>query len=130
MSNHLYVVSAVLMVLIGVIHTVLGEVLIFRRMRVKGLVPTNGGSVLQERHVRILWATWHLVTVLGFLVAALILWLAPGPTPVGSHQLMVAMVIGALMACSGLVLIGTKGRHPGWVGLFAVAVLVGIGTYA
>lgn len=66
MENTMYVAGAVLLTLVGLIHSVLGEVLIFSRMRTEGVVPTNGGSVLRERHVRILWATWHVVTVLAF----------------------------------------------------------------
>ncbi len=33
-----------------------------------------------------------------------------------------------MLAASGLVLIGTKGRHPGWAGLLGVAVLVWLGS--
>ncbi|MBL8379962.1 MAG: type II toxin-antitoxin system PemK/MazF family toxin [Burkholderiales bacterium] len=32
-------------------------------MRAQGYIPTDGGQVLREPHVRILWASWHIVTV-------------------------------------------------------------------
>lgn len=118
------------MALIGVIHTVLGEVLIFQRMRVKGVVPTKGGEVLRERNVRILWATWHLVTVLGFLVAAVIVHLIRMPAGSVESRLLVVSLIGAMLASSLLVLVATRGRHPGWAGLLVVALLVGAGAYA
>ncbi|WP_273360956.1 hypothetical protein [Simplicispira suum] len=130
MENTMYVAGAVLLTLVGLIHSVLGEVLIFSRMRTEGVVPTNGGSVLRERHVRILWATWHVVTVLAFLAAAAILNLTSSPSAGPGAGWMEAMVVAALLASSALVGIGTRARHPGWAGLLAVAVLVGLGTYA
>lgn len=129
MDNYFYVAGAVLLSVVGVIHSVLGEVLIFRRMRVQGVVPTDGGSLLRERHVRILWATWHVVTVLAFLVAVIIFKAASLPSP-GLPDWAAVAVTGAMLASSAFVLLGTRGRHPGWAGLLAVAVLVGIGTYA
>ncbi|WP_034695501.1 hypothetical protein [Acidovorax sp. NO-1] len=130
MNDHFYLAGAILMALIGVIHTVLGEVLIFQRMRVKGVVPTKGGEVLRERNVRILWATWHLVTVLGFLVAVVIVHLIRMPAGSVESRLLVVSLIGAMLASSLLVLVGTRGRHPGWAGLLVVALLVGAGAYA
>ncbi len=129
MDNYFYVAGAVLLSVVGVIHSVLGEVLIFRRMRVQGVVPTDGGSVLRERHVRILWATWHVVTVLAFLVAVIIFKATSLPSQ-GLPDWVAVAVIGAMLASSAFVLLGTRGRHPGWAGLLAVAVLIGIGTYA
>jgi|GEM_PF-3827659 hypothetical protein len=50
---------------LGLIHSVMGEILIFRRMRKGQIIPTNGHPLLKESHVRILWASWHLVTIFG-----------------------------------------------------------------
>ena len=109
---------------------VLGESLIFRRMRARGFIPTNGGQVLREPHVRILWASWHVVTVLGWCLAALLIWLAL-PTSSAATQLPVARAVsGSMLASSILVLVGTKGKHPGWLGLLGVAILTAIGSYA
>lgn len=65
--------AACLLIVVGLIHPILGEVLIFWRLRVKGLVPTNGGNILKERNVRILWASWHVLSVLGWAIAAVLL---------------------------------------------------------
>ena len=65
MNNPLLLAAAGL-ALVGLVHSVLGEVLVFRTLRTHGLVPTAGYPVLRERQVRILWASWHLVTVLGW----------------------------------------------------------------
>ena len=59
--NWYFVIAAALAFLVGLVHSVLGERLIFRRLRQDGFVPTNGGKLLGERDVRILWASWHVL---------------------------------------------------------------------
>ena len=39
-------------------------------MRIGTIIPTNGGKVIGEGHVRIIWASWHIVTLFGWLIAA------------------------------------------------------------
>lgn len=126
---NVYLVSAaILAVAVGLAHSVIGEILVFSRMRRGTLVPTDGGSVLKERNVRILWASWHVLTVFGWALAA-ILWRLASPASIGPardavlYATTVAMAVGAL-----LVFLGTKGRHPGWIGLLGVAVLTWLGV--
>ena len=114
---------------VGLIHSVLGERLVFSRMRARGIIPTNGGTVLREHHVRILWATWHVVTALGWCVAALLVWLALPSSTQAVRSVIVPMVVASMVASSLLVLVGTKGKHPGWAGLLAVAALAAVGSY-
>lgn len=128
--NLYFVAAGVLAFVIGLVHSVLGERFIFRRMRMNGFIPTNGGQVLREPHVRILWASWHVVTVLGWCIAVALFWLAH-PSKAQLVQSTASNAIAcALLGSSMLVLVGTKGRHPGWVGLLAAAILVVVGIYA
>jgi hypothetical protein len=118
--------AAAVLVVTGLVHSVFGEWLIFRRMRASGaLIPTEGGSALREPHVRILWATWHALTAIGWALAALLFWHSdaarPLPVTVGF------IVAGGALASSLLVLVGTKARHPGWLALLAAAVLALLG---
>ena len=127
--NHYFVAAGLLTFVIGLVHSVLGERLIFRRMRVEGFVPTNGGQVLRERHVRILWASWHVVTALGWCVAVVLFWLAlPSEAHLAQSALSKAVAASTLLS-SMLILVGTRGKHPGWVGLLVVAVLAVMGAY-
>ena len=119
--------AGIVAILVGLIHSVLGEILIFRRMRQGGVVPTEGQPVLRERHVRILWASWHLVTILGWALAAILLMLAASAGEPLAQTALVRVVIGALLASSALVLFATRGRHPGWLGLFVAALLGWLG---
>lgn len=111
----------------GLTHTIFGERLVFKRMRASGLIPTNGGQVLREPHVRILWASWHMVTVLGSMAAALLAWLALPQQAALADSPVTWATVAATLASSALVCIGTKGRHPGWVALLGVGVLAGLG---
>lgn len=85
---------------------------------------------LREPHVRILWASWHVVTVLGWCVAVILFWLAlPSSTQVAQAFIAKAIIV-SMLAGSILVLVGTKGKHPGWVGLLGVAILTTMGLSA
>ena len=121
--NTLLVCAAALAFGVGLVHSALGEWMIFRRMRSGGqFIPTNGGKVIGEGHVRILWASWHVLTVFGWAMAALLLWLAGQPGDTGARFITVVISV-AMLAGSVLVLVGTRGKHPGWAGLLGVALL-------
>lgn len=122
MINRALLAAGLLSIVVGLVHSVLGELMIFSRMRRGAWVPTDGGDALRERHVRILWASWHVVTVFGTAFAAILLRLALAPDvelrPLLAATVTVTMVVSAL-----LVLLATNGRHPGWIGLLGVAAL-------
>jgi len=125
--NWYLVIAAALAFFVGLVHSVLGERLIFRRLRQGGLVPTNGGNLLDERHVRILWASWHIVTVFGWCITYILLRLSFSSSSASSAWFIEQAIIIATLAGSALVFIGTRARHPGWTGLLGVAVLVWLG---
>lgn len=113
--------AAVLAFATGVVHSVLGERLIFRHLRRNSLVPRGEAPPLRARHIGILWATWHLATVFGW-AGAVLLWRA------AQSPVLAAQVNGPVAVAYGLaavlVLIATRGRHPGWIALGLVALLV------
>lgn len=121
MQNYL-IAAGVLMILIGIAHSVIGEILIFRQLRAGTIVPLLAPPPLRERHLRILWANWHLTSALGWGLAALLMLIAVAPDP-SSYALQVRTIAVATLAGSLLVLYATRGRHPGWIGLLVAAVL-------
>jgi hypothetical protein len=126
--NGFLLAASALAAVVGLVHTMLGEHLIFRRLRKGGVVPTFGGELLAERHVRILWATWHLATLFGWSIAGLFWWLAlPTSRPVVQSPAP-WILAAAMFGASVLVLVATRARHPGWVGLLLVALLAAIGS--
>ena len=117
----LLLLAGVITAATGLVHSVLGEILIFRHVRSGSLVPAAGAPPLRERNIRIIWATWHLATVFGWAFAGVLLRLAFGhPSP---SSLILSAIVFAYLGGAILVLIGTKGRHPGWIALSAVAAL-------
>lgn len=60
------------------------EVLIFRKLRRDRFIPSIGGSLLSESNVRILWASWHALTVFGWAIAFLLFWLSQHSFPRGT----------------------------------------------
>ena len=128
MMNTYLIAAAVLAFIVGLVHSVLGEVMVFSRMRQGLIVPTNGGSVLQQRHVRILWASWHVLTVFGWSFAAVLFLLSSEPSAEPLRVSLLQAVAVAMLFGSFLVLYGTKARHPGWLGLLGVSVLTWLGS--
>ncbi|OKY27469.1 MULTISPECIES: hypothetical protein [Thalassotalea] len=118
------IAAGIFAILLGVIHSILGEWLIFKKLRHNTIVPTQGGTVLAARQIRIIWASWHLVTLFGWSLGA-ILWTIAFAS--SSHVDVIAIttnVIAVIMFCSALlVLFATKGKHPGWVVLTLISVL-------
>jgi len=121
-----YMTAAMVAALTGLAHSVLGEVLIFRHLREGGLVPTLAAPPLRVRNIRILWATWHLATLFGWAFAGVLFQLALG-RPMSASFVIGAMLF-AYLGGALLVLVGTRGRHPGWIALTAVAALTAAGN--
>lgn len=126
--NWYFVAAAAVGFAVGLVHSILGERLIFSRLRSAGFIPVDGGSALREPHVRILWATWHLVTVLGWLVAAVLVWLSFPAASSLAPSFLTRAVAAALFLCAALVFVATQGKHPGWAGLLAMALLTAVGS--
>ncbi len=121
--NTCLLAAAALAFATGLAHTVLGEALIFRRLRRGTVVPTLGGEVLRERQVRILWASWHVLTLLGWCMAAMLLELASRPASDITRKIASLTALG-MFSGALLVLVATRGRHPGWLAMSLVALLI------
>jgi len=122
--NMLLFSAGVIAVVVGLVHSVLGEVLIFKKLRHGTVIPTHGKPLLRERNVRILWATWHIVTIFGWALAAILIYLSSESIKIDSKiEFLISLIAASMFASSALVLVATKAKHPGWVGLLAVALL-------
>ncbi|MBV7336767.1 hypothetical protein KFU94_52760 [Chloroflexi bacterium TSY] len=121
------IVAGCLAFAVGLIHSILGEILIFRHMRKDSLIPTDGSPVLKERYVRILWATWHTVTIFGWGFAAILFQLSFSSSQHISQEFVKNTILFSMLIVSLIVLVGTKGKHPGWLGLLGIAIFLWIG---
>ncbi|NRP21338.1 hypothetical protein LPJGGPFB_04597 [Ensifer adhaerens] len=114
----------------GLVHSILGEVMIFRPLRNGSFVSATSPAPLAKRTIGILWATWRLATVFGWAFAGILLQLAFAPQAASTTVPVVTAIVFANVGGGLLVLVGTKGRHPGWIALLAVAALAWFGVNA
>lgn len=130
--NFYFLIAGILCVLLGLVHSILGEYLIFKDKRVKGnLVPTKVNADLKERHLRIIWATWHLVSLFGWCIGAFLVKASLDVSSLNDQigNFIINTTIFTMFASSFLVLIGTKGKHPGWIVLALIGLLLIIGNW-
>jgi hypothetical protein len=88
-------------------------------------MSTLVSNSLKERHLRIIWATWHLASIFGFCIGTLLIKIALDQNLVSTELLkFITISISVSMLCSSiLVFTGTKGKHPGWIILLGIGIL-------
>ncbi len=115
------VAAALLLVGIGLAHSVLGErFLLMRLFRRPDLPRLFGGDHFTRRTLRF---AWHVTSVAWWGFAALLFVLAE-PGGAGVERVALRIVAGTCLATAAVVAIGSRGRHPAWLAFLAVAGLV------
>lgn len=111
--------AAILIFILGLAHSVLGERFILVRLfRRDNLPRLFGGTEFTTRTLRF---AWHITTVAWWGIAALLWRAASGNLSPAS----VLTVLGYTVALSGVLpLVITRGRHLSWVVLFTAGGLV------
>ena len=124
--NTLILLAAIFCIILGIVHSFLGEYLIFNNKRLLGrIVPTKTQQGFRESHLRIIWATWHLASVFGWGIGAFLLKFAIGWHEPHMYQtFLIPVVITVMVISSFLVAVATRGKHPGWVVLLLIAILL------
>lgn len=107
--------AAVLLFLLGLAHSLLGERFILVRLFRRGDLPRLFGTT--EFTTRTLRFAWHLTTVLCWGFSALIWQLARG---LASYEIVLGTIGYTCIAAGLLPLVVTRGRHLSWLVLFAV----------
>ena len=116
--------AAVLSVLIGFAHSVLGEKLVLGPLFRRNELPKLLGSATFTRNV--LRFTWHLTTVLAVGIGVVIAYLAS--TPLTSQSMWVLRILSLTFGASTLVsLIGARGKHFSWWVFLIITVLLWVG---
>ena len=117
-------IAAVLLLLLGLVHSVLGErYILVRLFRRDNLPRLFGSDVFTKRTLRF---AWHLTTVVWLGVAVLLVRMAGGQT-LGAPE--IGGTVASTAGVSALVaLVGSRGRHPAWIVFLVVAGLVWAGT--
>ncbi len=129
--NVYFLIAGILCFLLGLVHSILGEYLIFKDKRKKeNLVPTKVNTDLKERHLRIIWATWHLSSFFGWCIGVILIKISLNQIILDSEfiNFLIYSAVITMVVSSLLVLIGTKGKHPGWIVLLLIGILLIIGN--
>ncbi len=112
-----------LTLLLSLAHSILGERMVLRRLMGWDGRGADGARVLSEQQRRVLWASWHLVTVFGFGFAALLATASRSGSFAGAQSILAVTFIGAAIHW----LVATRGRHPAYVVLLIIAALTAFG---
>ncbi len=121
--NEYFLISGVLAIILGVVHSTLGELLVFQHLCKSGVFSDNGATKLKERHLRSLRSTWHLVTLLGWGFGAILLVLSLPAIQDEIHKHVSQVVSITFLICAIFWLFGTKGKHPAWVVLVVISIM-------
>ena len=123
--NIYFVISALLVFLMGVFHSILGEKYFLAHLFQRELLREVGNEVFVNRTTRI---AWHLTTLAWLGAAGVLFALASHDTsePVVA---IVANVIAVVFFASALLsLIGSRGRHLSWIVFLIIAITTWLGV--
>ncbi|MDH3647997.1 MAG: hypothetical protein OER80_14655 [Gammaproteobacteria bacterium] len=111
------ILAAALVILIGLVHSYLGEKYILIRLFRQSLPPLFGSDAFTKQTLRFVW---HLTTVSWWGFAALLLSLNAGHASKNQILLIIAATfgIGAMFP-----LIATRGKHLSWLVFAAISVI-------
>lgn len=125
-----YLMAGFLAITLGVVHSILGEVLVFRHLRESDIFSDNPESKLKERHYKTIWSTWHLVTLFGWGFGVILIiqsWSLTSEVTLDK----ISMAISLLFLVSAIYwFIGTRGKHPAWVILGIISLLAWLAANA
>jgi len=100
-----------------------------RKTEQRPVNPIQNGYWIKERHLRIIWVTWHLTSLFGWCIGALLVKIAIEKNRQVTEltDFLITSAIYTMLASSILVLVATKGKHPGWGVLLFIGLLLIIG---
>ncbi len=128
--------AAILAAMLGLMHSVLGELLLLRHFgEVEGLRPIATGvlvplrglpatSLLSKQTIRM---SWHALTAFGLAASAILATFAMRPLDAGA-TIAIRILAAAFLACAALFFVGTRLRHPGGYAFLALAILSWLGA--
>ena len=111
-------IAAVLLIGIGITHSVLGERYVLCRLERLDNLPrlTLGG---RELMIHVLRFAWHLTSIIWFGFAVILIYMAEGQL----ENRLIGNVISAIFFAHFLVaVIASKGRHLSWIVFLIVSV--------
>lgn len=111
-------IAALLIVLVSVAHSYLGErYILIRLLRRAELPHLFGGTEFTKRTLRF---AWHVTSIAWLGLAAVLVIIAGGP---GRERLVLLAVAASFLLHFAVALIGSKGKHLFWPVFLAIGIL-------
>jgi hypothetical protein len=111
-------IAGILTLLLSAAHSIIGERLVFARLRLDGTWREEALKLMQVRRWWSIRASWHLVTLFGIGWGVTLL--LPPSSPYG-----VQTVMGATFAVSAVYwAVATRLGHPAWIVLGIIGALL------
>lgn len=119
------IAAATLTVLVGLFHSIAGEIRLIRPLLATPGLPTLGHG---PWYVRALIRTaWHLTTLTWWGLAVMMLIIHGDPAP--QHRALLA-ICSAIFAISGLAALTlSRAKHPAWLAFLPIAALLLIAAW-
>lgn len=123
--NTYFLIAAILIFLMGLSHSVMGERFFLVRLFKREPLHHFGDAVFINRTTRI---AWHLTTIAWWNAAAVLIVLSF--RPLDHTEFLVGRIISNIFLLSGILsLVGSRGRHLSWVVFFLISLIAWLGTY-
>ncbi|MGC1502729.1 MAG: hypothetical protein WA782_01150 [Sulfitobacter sp.] len=116
------ITSAFLLIVVGLMHSLLGGKRLIAPLLRRADVPVFLGSIENTRLT--LWVGWHLLTLMFFGQAALLLVITLSPEDATTAALITVSFTTGLAGMLALVLTG--GKHCSWLMFLPISVLTGV----
>ncbi len=117
MEKNLLIIASFLLILIGFIHSYLGEKYILIRLFKRDNLPKILGSDYFTK--RVLRFAWHLTTVSWWGFSAILYFLS---NPSFNNRFEILLTISVVFTISGLIsFLFTRGKHLSWLFFFSIA---------
>lgn len=117
--NLFFIISALLIVGTGLIHSILGERLLVAPLLKRDFPIILGSDLLGKRTLRF---AWHLMTITLWSFAAILILLSAHPlSPTEAN--IVRIIAATFFTCSIISLVAARGRHFSWLAFLIIGLL-------
>ena len=122
--NFYLLISAIIIIVIGVVHSIVGEKLIIIPTLKLELPQIGGSDLIAGRTLRF---AWHLTTLVWWAIAAMLISFANQPlTPPAMIAVQIFSVAFFLSGITSLVI--ARGKHFSWYVFLTVSLLMWLGV--
>jgi len=121
--NLLLIISALLIVVTGLIHSILGERLLITPLLKRDFPAVLGSDLLAKRTLRF---AWHLMTIAFWSFAAILVLLSTDPLS-PTEASIVRLIATTFFICSIISLVTARGRHLSWLAFLIIGLLAWFG---